>query len=85
MNVRNDNLKCVSDILDALDESIGTIMQELGKCKARVEHVRRGIYVEVQLSRRAPAILDPMNAPEIVGADKNGDGGCGFRLDDDNG
>lgn len=84
MSVREDNLKCVNSILDALDESLGTVIHELGKCKARVEHIRRGVEVEVQLGRVVNE-RDPLNAPEIVGADKDGDGGFAFRLDEDNG
>jgi len=81
MSVREENLKCMNTILDALDETLDVITHELVKCKARIEHVRRGLEVEQQLGR----VVDPLKAPEIFGADKDGDGGFAFRLDDDNG
>lgn len=80
MAVRDDNLRCVNQILDALDESLGVVIEELKKCQARVEHVRRGVHVEAQLGRT----VDPLKAPEVIGADKNGDGGFAFTLDVDN-
>jgi hypothetical protein len=79
MAVRDENLRCVNQILDALDESLGVVVEELMKCKARVEHIRRGVHVEAQLGRT----VDPLKAPEVVGANKDGDGGFAFTLDVD--
>lgn len=79
MSVREENLMCMKTILAALDETLDVVTHELAKCKARIEHIRRGLEVEEQLGR----VVDPLKAPEVVEADKNGDGGFAFRLDED--
>ena len=75
MNVRDDNFKNMNSLLDALEETLDVVTHELVKCKARIEHLRRGVQVEAQLGRTTPGVVDPLNAPEVVGADKNGEGG----------
>lgn len=80
MSIRDQNLKNMQDILVVLGEALSVIKTEVGKCEARVDHLKQGLIVEDQISPQ-PTVLDPLKAPEVVGADKDGNGGYGFRKD----
>jgi hypothetical protein len=85
MNVRSDNLKCLRDTINVMDESLRTIHFEINKLIQQCETLRAGLIVEQEIVKGAIEDRNPLNAPEIVGADKNGDGGFAFRMDEDNG
>lgn len=84
MSIRDENLKNMQDILTVLGEALGVIKAEVGKCETRVEHLKQGLIVEGQIGPQ-PTVLNPLDAPEIVGADKDGNGGMAFILDESDG
>jgi hypothetical protein len=73
MTVRDDNLKCLRDTLSTMKETLATIHFEINKLIQQCETITAGLIVEEELSRGG--VVDPLKAPEVVGADKNGEGG----------
>lgn len=69
---RAENKKCMTDMLDTLDESIKSIRLACDSMLQTTENLRLGIMVESQLER---TVKDIMDAPEIEGADADGEGG----------
>jgi len=76
MNARAENRKCMVDMIDTLEESIRSIQSACGNMLKTCENLRLGITVEAQLER---TVKDIMDAPEIVGADADGEGGEVFN------
>lgn len=81
MTVRDDNLKCLRDTLTTMRETLAAIHFEVNKLIQQCETISAGLHVEQELSRGD--VVDPLKAPEFTGADKDGNGGFAFRLDDD--
>lgn len=84
MSMREQNLSAMRDILAGLSEALDVIHVEIEKCQARVKHMKHGLTVEEQIGTIVTT-LDPLAAPEIVGADKDGNGGMAFVLDESDG
>ena len=72
----------MTDMLDTIDESLRSIHLACAGMLQTTENLRLGIMVETQLQRTGKDIMD---APEIVGADRDGDGGHDFQKDESNG
>jgi len=84
MSIRDDNLKSMQDILVVLGETLDVIKAEVIKCRERVKHLKAGLEVENQIGPTHTTI-NPLKAPEIIGADRDGDGGHSFHKDESNG
>jgi len=61
MNVRDDNMQCVLEMLNQIDTITDDLASILRTLRNKVEHVRRGMEVEGQLSRAHPP--DPLSLP----------------------
>lgn len=71
MNAREENQKCMRDMLDTLEESVNAVRMGCDSMLKNIENLRLGLMVEQQLR----PVQDIMDAPEVVGADANGEGG----------
>ena len=81
MTVRDNNLKTLRDTLLVMKETLATIHFEVNKLIQHCETISAGLIVEAELSRGD--VVDPLKAPEVIGADRDGNGGFAFRLDED--
>jgi len=84
MSIRDDNLKSMQDILFVLGEALDVIKVEVVKCGERVKHLKAGLEVENQIGPTHTTI-NPLKAPEVVGADRDGNGGYGFSKEEPDG
>jgi hypothetical protein len=71
MNQRQENQKCIVDIADSMETMLRVIQDACAKMIKNCENLRVAATIDAQLSRT----VDPLKAPEVTGADKDGDGG----------
>ena len=71
------NLKTMTDIVGTVETSLHAIQHEIAKLVTQCQLLGTAIGTEaMELTKRC----DPMDAPEVEGADKDGDGGYARRI-----
>ena len=69
----NEEIKEVVNIIDAATEEIRAVCHSLDKKRSRLEEIRSCLVILAQKKRTVT--VNPMDAPEVIGADKDGEGG----------
>ena len=71
----NENIKALYDVLETMDSTLRAIHYEVNQLIMRVEVGKEGLRAIDAILPAPGRPRDPLDAPEVIGADKDGDGG----------
>ena len=76
--MNEENLKAMHDIISVMIEKLKSIREEVPGLINDCDHLRHGLITAQE--EETVRTVDPLQAPEIEGADKDGDGGFARRI-----